>query len=255
MHSNIIKDIHFAAGSWPPSEDRPTLVFIHGTGGDHMLWISQALDLAASFNTVTVDLPGHGNSPGPGSKNMEAYAARVMEFIRSAGLSRPVPCGLSIGGGIVLQMLLDYPDELYAAILVNTGARLKVASQIFDAIANDYPNFVKSLPAAVASPNTPVGDLSSFIQAMLQTPAEVTSGDFSACNDFDVSDRLGEISSPVLVISAEDDRMTPSKYSDYLEKNIKGARRVHIRDAGHMSPLEKPHAVTAAISEFLESLA
>ena len=30
--------IAFAAGRWPLDPGRPTLVFIHGSGGDHTLW-------------------------------------------------------------------------------------------------------------------------------------------------------------------------------------------------------------------------
>jgi pimeloyl-ACP methyl ester carboxylesterase len=67
-----------------------------------------------------------------------------------------------------------------------------------------------------------------------------------------VAERLDEISVPVLVISAEDDKMTPPKYAQFLEDGIPNAARIHIHDAGHISPMEKPQEVNRAIIEFLD---
>ncbi len=80
----------------------------------------------------------------------------------------------------------------------------------------------------------------------------MASGDFRACDEFDVMDRLSAIVVPVLIISAEDDLLTPPKYGDFLEKNIPNADRAHIMDAGHLAPLEKPQEVTQAIFKFLD---
>ena len=66
-------------------------------------------------------------------------------------------------------------------------------------------------------------------------------------------DRLAEISVPVMVISAQDDKLTPPKYADFLESAIPNTTRAHIPDAGHIAPLEKPREVNQAIIEFLDS--
>jgi len=58
---------------------------------------------------------------------------------------------------------------------------------------------------------------------------------------------------PVLIVSAEDDRLTPPKYGLFLEKNIPNAVRCHVRDAGHFVPIEKPQEVNAAITAFLDA--
>jgi pimeloyl-ACP methyl ester carboxylesterase len=67
-------------------------------------------------------------------------------------------------------------------------------------------------------------------------------------------DRLEEIDVPILIISGEDDNLTPPKYADYLRKNIKNARLVRIMDAGHLAPAEKPKEVNQAIGDFLEEI-
>jgi pimeloyl-ACP methyl ester carboxylesterase len=60
---------------------------------------------------------------------------------------------------------------------------------------------------------------------------------------------------PVLVITAEEDRLTPTKYGIFLEEKIAKASRVHIQDAGHLVPAEKPEEINMAIEDFLDRTA
>jgi pimeloyl-ACP methyl ester carboxylesterase len=64
--------------------------------------------------------------------------------------------------------------------------------------------------------------------------------------------RVGSIRSPVLVVTAEDDQVTPPKYGDFMQTSIAKASRVHIKEAGHIVPIEKPEEVNNAIVEFLD---
>ena len=103
MHELKSDGIGFVAGRWPLDKGLATVVFMHGSGGSRVLWHPQVEALADRMNTVAVDLPGRGRSDGEGLSSIPGYAARVAEFIESIEAPRPVPCGLSIGGGIVLQ--------------------------------------------------------------------------------------------------------------------------------------------------------
>ena len=175
-------------------------------------------DLSHDMNALAIDLPGHGQSDAPALDSVPAYAAAVMAFVRSCGLLRAVPCGLSLGGAIALQMLLDYPAELAGGILIGTGARLRVRPDIFDLIAADYPAFV------AATPGTTAGLLDPVRKLMAACPPTVTAADFRACDRFDVMDRLPEIDLPVLIICGADDNLTPVKYSAYLARLMWRAR-------------------------------
>lgn len=254
MEKHTIDGISFTAGNWPVKSNRMTLIFIHGSGETSLLWDAQVAALAGDYNTIALDLPGHGVSDGPGMDTIVGYTNAVMAFLQKAGFANLVPCGLSIGGAIVQQMLLDHNDRLRAGILVSTGARLRVMPQIFETIEKDYQEFVALSRMFAASPKTPAVLLDPLMEMTARCDPAVTAGDFRACNQFDVMTRLGEITLPVLIISAEDDQLTPPKYSDFLEKNIAGAVRCRIPEAGHVVPVEKPDEVTRAIKEFLESI-
>ncbi|MFZ5569330.1 MAG: alpha/beta fold hydrolase [Thermodesulfobacteriota bacterium] len=246
--------IEFEAGRWPLDPARDTIVFIHGSGGTNILWRSQVEMLAGSFNTVALNLPGHGNSDGHGLNRIEDYAQSVSQFIRSIEVNMPVICGLSIGGAIVLQLLIEQRERCKAGIVVNAGARLKVMPLIFEMVEKDYQGFVTSMYTFGVSQKTAPSLLKPLADSMSACPPAVTLCDFTACNTFDVMDRLGKIDVPVLVLTASDDQLTPGKYGRFLAERIQTAEIVNIEDAGHLAPVEKPEEVARAIQTFLAKL-
>ena len=66
----------------------------------------------------------------------------------------------------------------------------------------------------------------------------------------DVTVRLSEIDVPALVICGQHDGISPPAEMRQFAAQLPNARFVEIADAGHMSPLEQPQAVNAAIREF-----
>ena len=247
--------ISFLAGHWPFDPDRPTLVFIHGSGQQGSFWQAQIDGLTDLANTIAVDLPGHGNSDGDGFRTVTDYARSVMGFIDAVNAPAPIPCGMSLGGAIALHLLVHHSDRLKAGILANTGARLKVLPAIIENTARDYNTHLKALiDYAVAPINRANEDVCQKVLACATAGPVVTANDFRACDAFDLIDQVSQISVPVLVFSAEHDILTPVKYASWLEANIEGARHVSIDGAGHMSPIERPEAFNAAILRFLEPL-
>jgi pimeloyl-ACP methyl ester carboxylesterase len=251
MMEGIADGIGYLAGQWPPDPTKTTVIFIHGAGGSGLFWRAQVEGLAARTNTIAIDLPGRGRSGGTGCDTIEDYSKAVMDFIKSLEITSPVLCGISMGGAIVQQILLTPENPVKAGILIGTGCTLRVAPFIFETIANDYPGFVELLGKLSTSEKSDRASVQPFRDDLAQSKAEVTHGDFRACDRFDVTEHIASIAVPVLVLTAEDDKLTPPSYGEFLEKNIKQAKRVHIMDAGHIAPMEKPAEVNRAIIEFL----
>ena len=244
--------IGYRAGDWPLDPQKSTILFIPGAGGSSVFWHEQIKGLSARVNTLAIDLPGRGRSHGEGKQNIADYAEVVVKFIAEIDIPDPIICGLSMGGAIAQQVLLDYPNRLKTAILIGTGARMKVAPAIFGSIEKDYNNFVDWLCKICISKNTDSKIVNPFREDLLSCKPGITSGDFRACDRFDVADRLAAIEAPVLVVTAEEDKLTPPKYGAALEKGIKNATRSHIMDAGHIVPMEKPGEVNKTIMKFLD---
>jgi pimeloyl-ACP methyl ester carboxylesterase len=243
--------IGFTCGAWPLSPEKPTLVFIHGAGSNSTFWELQVDDLADTVNTVAIDLPGHGASRGSGKQAIEDYAAAVLDFVTRIETPNPVPCGLSMGGAITQQLLIDDRNRFRAGILSNTGAKLRVSPLIFETIDKNYPDFVSLLGNFALSKKSSFKKLRKHIEASADCRPEVAIGDFRACDRFDIMEKLPAIKVPVLILSGEDDALTPPKYAAFLEDRIENARSVSIENAGHFTPLERPVEVNRAIREFL----
>ena len=253
MHEGNVKNIGYVAGNWPLDPGKPTIVFIHGSGGSSALWEKQVDPLKADVNTIAIDLPGHGRSKGPGMDSVTEYCAAVADFIETTGIPVPIPCGLSIGGAIVLQLILEHKTRFKAAILVNTGARLRVMPLLFETIKNDYKGYLNSIPVFAASGKTDPEKIASLMAESAKCLPEVAYGDFTACDRFNVMEMLPSITTPVLILTAEDDKLTPPKYGLYMKEQINNASFTEIKDAGHLSPLEQPEAFNRAVVDFLRN--
>jgi pimeloyl-ACP methyl ester carboxylesterase len=248
-------DIAFLAGRWPLDPQRPTLVFIHGSGQQGSFWQAQVDGLTGVANTLAIDLPGHGDSRGDGFDSVPDYARAVLGLIEVLDAPAPVVCGLSLGGAIALQLMMDHGERLKAGILVNTGARLKVLPVIIETIERDYDAHLNALiDFAVAPANRTDDAICRQVLASYTAGPTVTANDFRACDAFDVMQRVASIDLPVLVMSADQDILTPPKYADWMAAHIRGARQASIGGAGHMAPIEHPGTVNDAMAQFIEAV-
>lgn len=237
----------------PVPKGSPPVVFIHGAGGTHQHWLYQVRDLPRSV-TYAIDLPGHGQSAGPGCTDISAYGDWLVAFLDAAGLDRVVLVGHSMGGGIALDTALRSPSRVAGLGLIATGARLRVTPALFDALNYDPQAAVKLLCDWVFGTEASPELVRQAVRQMAATPVEVFYGDFVACNAFNVMDRLGQIAVPTLVLCGTQDNLTPLKYSVYLRDHIAGATLHLLEGAGHMVMLERPEAVAQALQAFLNTL-
>ncbi len=236
---------------------KPDILFIHGAALSKELWTAQIQSLGDVSNPVAVDLPGHGGSEGPGKNTVTGYAGDVFRFITEANLSQDnlILCGMSMGGAVVQQLLIDHPGRFKAAVLINTGARLKVLPAVFDAVNQDFKAFIRSMPAFSLSPMTDTALFESLILSFAgRCDAETALGDFEACNSFDVMTAIPAVSCPVLVITAEHDVSTPPKYGAWLKDHLPQSSLIQISKAGHLSMVEKADEINEAIRSFVTRL-
>jgi pimeloyl-ACP methyl ester carboxylesterase len=237
----------------PTPAEGPPVLFIHGAGGSHQHWLYQVRDLPQS-PTYALDLPGHGRSEGEGWDTIQAYGDWVVAFLDVVEVTRAVLVGHSMGGGIALDVVLRYPGRVAGLGLVATGARLRVAPAILDGILENKEAAVRLICDSAFGPEAPQDTVRLGRRQMGETPAEVLYRDFVACDSFDVMGRLGEITTPALVLCGTKDWLTPSKYSVYLRDNIVQATLHLVEGAGHMVMVERPASVVQVLTQFVDGL-
>lgn len=85
----------------------------------------------------------------------------------------------------------------------------------------------------------------------IQTDPRVRYFDLVACQQVDLTAKLGEIRKPTLVLAGQDDQSTQVAQSELLREKISGAKLVVIPQAGHWLPIEKSQEACEAITAFL----
>ena len=114
----------------PPGTARGRVIYIHGTGCRGAVFERHLEVVANTHEVISPDLPGHGDSDGRGFRGVADHAAVCAALVRELGWSDCVVAGHSMGGGVALAFALYDADLVRGLILIDTGARLRVAPAI-----------------------------------------------------------------------------------------------------------------------------
>ena len=243
--------------------DSPSVVFVHGAGMDHTVWALQGRYLAFhGWNVLAVDLPGHGRSRGlPALDSVAAMADWLAGLIAGRGSAPAALVGHSMGALVAMATAARYPAWVSALCLLGAAARMPVHPELLALAAAHDPKAVELMcdwafgPRGKmgGSPN-PGGWLQGAARALLRRgdPA-VLSTDLAACDAYaDGEEAAAAIRCGALVLQGAADRMTPPKAGGQLARLIPNAKSTVLEAAGHMSMMEAPDEVLAAIRAHLE---
>jgi len=236
------------------SPERRTLVFVHGSGGTHADWILQYASLKNAFNVVAIDLPGHGQSAGPGERAVPLYVVWVKKMLDGLGIASPVLIGHSLGAAICLSFVIRHPDAAAAVVPVGGGTRMPVNPAVLEGLLQDPASVIELIARfSVAKANRE--RLSGLITENLsRVDPSILHGDFTACDALDITETAGRIGIPLLALCGTEDKLMPPAFSEKLCKLIAGARLVLIEGSGHCAMLEDPSAFNGALTDFVNAL-
>jgi pimeloyl-ACP methyl ester carboxylesterase len=238
----------------------PPLVFVHGAAEDSRIWQLQLAGLADEFTVVAWDEPGAGRSSDlPENFGLADFADGLAVLLETVDLGPAHIAGLSWGGTVLLELYRRHPGFVATLIMIDTyagwkgslptgevrarvaGARkmLGASDEEFDPtfpglFANDAPTELVPLLTAIAADVRPA-TLGQELAIMAET---------------DLSDLLPYIAVPTLLIWGQHDVRSPLNVARQFEEAIPDSTLVVIERAGHMSNLECPERVNAAVREF-----
>lgn len=243
------------------------LLLVHGFPLNHEMWSEQIEVLSREYRVIAPDLRGFGQSGAtPGVVTMEQFADDLAALLDAMKVGEPaVFCGLSMGGYIAWQFCRKHAARLRALVLCDTRAgadspeaaanRLATA----DRVEREGPQvLVESMMPKVLAPATlsKRPDVVLALQRIML--ANDRQGIAAASRGMsqrpDMTPLLSQIRCPALVLVGEADAPSPPAEMRGMAEAIPGARFVEIPGAGHMTPMEQPAEVNAAILEFLASI-
>ncbi|MBD9377366.1 alpha/beta hydrolase [Pseudoxanthomonas sp. PXM04] len=251
----------------------PTLVMIHGFTGSKENWYPLAERLVGQYRVVIPDLPGWGASERKAGEDygFDAQNRRLAEFIARVA-RRPgsplVLLGHSMGGGIVALTAADRPDLVDRVALID-AAGVRFRDNVFGEqvlaghnpfAVHDEASLKRYLDTVFhreeAKPSIPWPASRGLIDwRRAQAPFEQA-----------VLDRIGRgseaflpgqaaahIRQPTLLLWCAQDRVIdPSALELYAER-IPQAVKVRLSDCGHMSIMERPDDVAAAVDYLIRN--
>jgi 3-oxoadipate enol-lactonase/4-carboxymuconolactone decarboxylase len=219
------------------------------------LWGEAAALLAGRFRVLGWDLPGHGASAPATGFSIAELAAGVLAAVDAAvGVDAVVHyAGVSAGGVVGQQLLLDAPDRLRTATLLCTGAKIGDpagwAERAQAIRANGTAVMVDALPERWFTPD--------FDAALAkQVGADVAAADDSsyaalceALGDFDVRARLADIAVPVLCVAGDVDPGTTVPMLRHIADGVQHGRLVVLPGVSHLASAQAAAEVARLVAE------
>ncbi|HEX7603584.1 MAG TPA: alpha/beta fold hydrolase [Polyangiaceae bacterium] len=242
----------------------PTVVLWHSFLCDGGMWDAQVGPLSELGRVIVFDGPGHGKSEAPPVFTLEDNARALGDALDALGVDRVIVVGLSWGGMMGIQLALLDPKRVVALALIDTSASPEVVGKQlkYRAMLSTFrrvglpPFLVESQVAkAMFSPRT-LRSRRELVERFAQDLAGFSrEGVYRVGRAIfwrvDIVPRLGSIKARTLVMHGTEDAAIGVERAHIMADRIPGARLVMIEGAGHLSALEEPEAMNAALVPFV----
>ncbi len=245
----------------PAAATGASVVYVHGLG-DHSGRHRSLFDaLCAAGHTVTAaDLRGHGRSPGPRGHidSWDDHREDLRAVVRFAASQRAgVPLfliGHSLGGLVVLEYALRYPEGLRGVVAMSPGLSLDgiprwqvVASRLLDRLAPrltmkvglDSTNISRDPSIKAADDEDPLCHSYATVRLGVEARRAI---------EFTLG-HAAELRVPLLVVHGAADRVVPpaASLTFYQRVSLADKRRIEYPDAYH--ELDNDYARDQALAD------
>ena len=250
----------------------PPVVFVHRSGCTHSDWDAQVSHLSPLYQTVAVDLRGHGASPGmPDDCSIEQHGADVAQVMKALTLPPAVLVGHSFGCRVVIEAALQGPAHTAAIVLVDGSqsapdmeTTLKAAFAMPDGIAALARRWFQEMFTEKSGPAV----IANVQKRIARLPRQTLEKVLINLVRYDI-DRLdtsiSSLSVPAMAIQStysneRRERMSMTKgqttpYLDMLQTRVPSVRIEIVEDTGHFPQIDEPEQTNALIDSFIATLA
>ena len=239
------------------------LVLTHGLADDLTLWSGQMEAFAKQYQVLAYDVRGYGQSDKPREGySLDIWADDLHRLLSVLGIKSSFLLGFSAGGVITLKFALAYPDMVRALILVASSSEVSPkATQSFlqradlaqksgmealdDGAERRFAaDFIAKNPDVIAQ----------YKKHYRQNDPHAYAQAARAMSSFNLTQELGKLTCPTLLVVGEQDRMVGVGGSVIMQRQIKGSQLKLIKGCGHDIPTENPEVFNKTVLDFLTSL-
>lgn len=220
------------------------LILIHGLSDDSNLWVPIMPEFSRYYRTIALDVRGHGHSSKPDMPySISLFSSDIFKFINKMEISRANLMGLSMGSAMIQQFTLDHPERVNSLVLlsafdhVDPSCRDNLVKLRNSIAEGGLPAYFDEAIKLVVTPDFISANIKAIEelkkQAVQTNSAVAISHAIDACIDFNLKDRIDQITAPTLLISGKEDIFTPSYLAERIHKSIKGSEWIIMEGVGH----------------------
>ncbi len=244
------------------------MLMVHGYTGGKWYYENDMQTFSKSRRCIALDMIGHGDSDKPTDRpySVAQYARDIEEISRILKLDRFVLVGHSMGGMVAQTYALDHNNDgrCIALILISTASELLLRDAIGASIRREVDSyergewqfneqvqraFARTAWAPDYADAHPDEVERAYREAMRVPDIVRLRLLLAMAQEFDVTDRIGEIKLPAFVCAGTKDIL--SKSAENLARALPNARFRKLDGPGHMINIESPQVIQKEISAFL----
>jgi pimeloyl-ACP methyl ester carboxylesterase len=240
------------------------ILFIHGLGSSADRWVGIPKSLSANFHTVSLDLPGFGESDKPASRDytIESFRDIVTGLMSLLGINdgKTSIVGHSLGGYIAAEVAMLGEIQVEKLVLIDSSGMLKKPTPLLEeylvVAMNPTVDKVRNIFEQMVTDSTkiPLKLVESFIRRINLPNAKhafksTLENSANTQLEREKLKRIGDI--PTLIIWGAEDKVIPPEHSELFRISISNSHVEMIQDAGHAPFSEKPEKVFELIHDFL----
>jgi pimeloyl-ACP methyl ester carboxylesterase len=229
---------------------------------DHTMFDAQVESLTG-YRHIRWDERGFGKTHAQGSFSYWDSADDAVALLDHLGIDGAVFAGMSQGGFLSLRAALAHPDRVRALVLIDTQSGLEDESVVdsyrdmIQAIAHGDDETRSGVFDIVAGLiiGDPDGNATWKARWMADDGQRIIDPGGALLDRDDITDRLGEIQCPAIVIHGTEDQAIPMEKAKALRDALPGCHAVvPIEGAAHAPNMTHPAPVDDAIRGFLEAV-
>ena len=234
------------------------IFFLHGLGSTNSVWEPQTRALSERFQIIRYDLEGAGRSPLAGTPSIETWVDDLSALMTAQKIAKARFVGHSLGTLILQHFTVKNPEKVVSLALIgvnrapNEQRRQAVRERVAKVRSEGIEPIAEGIVKGGLSPHSYDNKLEvvGFVRELLLRQSREG---YAACCEAMASSNaadIAKITCPTLVISGEEDNVSPAANGEAFAKELAHGEFKLIKQCGHWQPIEQPAAVNSALDAF-----
>ena len=260
-------------------EGEPVFILMHGFGASEFSWSEVMEPLSRSGRVIAYDRPAfglterpmEGNWTGTNPYSVQGNVELLDGLMDELGVEKAILVGNSAGGEIAAAYAIEHPERVQGLVLVDPAVgkgnrgpvpQWAVSLMALPQIRNLAPLLVRTIAGDMGNDTIRMAwhdpsRIEPKVYEGYRKPLKADNWDKAlyeftiAGNPVSYSERLANLTMPVLVVTGDDDRIVPTDQSMQLSREIPGAELAVLKDCGHVPQEECPDQFMTSVQAFL----